>query len=194
MLAGLIFAQGIEVRREITTAHVAIAKRSTLAIKYRVDNDTKVNMEGTSLAPELKGVADVKNKDGRTRIKMMLSELPHPQRLGAFYTTYILWAIAPEGQAENLVSLPVKEDVRIDATTSFQTFGLIITAEPHGAVTLPSPVIVAENVLRKGTKGGIEASRITIISYGKERPFATGSDEASWQQNRRAHIVVRSTS
>ena len=41
---------------------------------------------------------------------------------------------------------------------------------------------------------GIEGSRITIISYGKERPFATGSDEASWQQNRRAHVVVRSTS
>jgi peptidoglycan-associated lipoprotein len=41
---------------------------------------------------------------------------------------------------------------------------------------------------------GIESGRITIISYGKERPFATGSDEASWQQNRRAHFVVRSTS
>jgi len=39
---------------------------------------------------------------------------------------------------------------------------------------------------------GIEAGRISIISYGKERPFATGSDEASWQQNRRAHFVVRS--
>ena len=34
----------------------------------------------------------------------------------------------------------------------------------------------------------------TIISYGKERPFATGSDEASWQQNRRAHFVVRASS
>ena len=41
---------------------------------------------------------------------------------------------------------------------------------------------------------GIEAGRISIISYGKERPFATGSDEASWQQNRRAHFVVKSTS
>jgi peptidoglycan-associated lipoprotein len=41
---------------------------------------------------------------------------------------------------------------------------------------------------------GISASRLTVISYGKERPFATGQDEASWQQNRRAHFVVRSTS
>jgi peptidoglycan-associated lipoprotein len=38
---------------------------------------------------------------------------------------------------------------------------------------------------------GIDGSRLSIISYGKERPFATGSDEASWAQNRRAHFVAR---
>ena len=39
---------------------------------------------------------------------------------------------------------------------------------------------------------GIPAARLQIVSYGKERPFATGSDEASWQQNRRAHFTIRS--
>ena len=38
---------------------------------------------------------------------------------------------------------------------------------------------------------GIAATRLTTISYGKERPFANGHDEASWQQNRRAHFTVR---
>ena len=33
---------------------------------------------------------------------------------------------------------------------------------------------------------GIAASRIRVISYGKERPFCTESTEACWQQNRRA--------
>lgn len=37
---------------------------------------------------------------------------------------------------------------------------------------------------------GIDASRITTISYGKERPLALGSDEASWAQNRRAVTIV----
>jgi peptidoglycan-associated lipoprotein len=37
---------------------------------------------------------------------------------------------------------------------------------------------------------GIDASRINTISYGKERPIAMGSDEASWAQNRRAVTVV----
>ena len=37
---------------------------------------------------------------------------------------------------------------------------------------------------------GIAASRITTISYGKERPVALGSDEESWAQNRRAVTVA----
>lgn len=37
---------------------------------------------------------------------------------------------------------------------------------------------------------GIDAGRISTISYGKERPLALGSDEASWAQNRRAVTVT----
>jgi len=37
---------------------------------------------------------------------------------------------------------------------------------------------------------GIDASRITTVSYGKERPVALGSDEASWAKNRRAVTVT----
>jgi peptidoglycan-associated lipoprotein len=37
---------------------------------------------------------------------------------------------------------------------------------------------------------GIDASRISTVSYGKERPIALGSDEASYAQNRRAVTVT----
>ena len=37
---------------------------------------------------------------------------------------------------------------------------------------------------------GISPSRINTVSYGKERPAALGSDEASWAQNRRAVTVT----
>lgn len=37
---------------------------------------------------------------------------------------------------------------------------------------------------------GIPASRISTISYGKERPAVTGTGEAAWSQNRRAVTVV----
>lgn len=37
---------------------------------------------------------------------------------------------------------------------------------------------------------GIDANRIDTISYGKERPIAAGSDEASWALNRNGFIQV----
>ncbi|CAM3031251.1 Peptidoglycan-associated lipoprotein [Sphingomonas antarctica] len=37
---------------------------------------------------------------------------------------------------------------------------------------------------------GVDPGRMTVISYGKERPDATGSDEASWAKNRRAVTVT----
>jgi peptidoglycan-associated lipoprotein len=37
---------------------------------------------------------------------------------------------------------------------------------------------------------GIDASRLTTVSYGKERPIALGSDEESWARNRRAVTVT----
>ena len=38
---------------------------------------------------------------------------------------------------------------------------------------------------------GIAEARLKIVSYGKERPFSEGHDEASWQQNRRAHLTTQ---
>jgi peptidoglycan-associated lipoprotein len=38
---------------------------------------------------------------------------------------------------------------------------------------------------------GVESGRLQTISYGKERPAVTGSDEAAWAQNRRGVLVVQ---
>jgi peptidoglycan-associated lipoprotein len=38
-------------------------------------------------------------------------------------------------------------------------------------------------------QAGVSGSRIKTISYGKEKPFCTESNEACWQQNRRGHFV-----
>ena len=37
---------------------------------------------------------------------------------------------------------------------------------------------------------GVADARVRTVSYGKERPFCTDSNESCWQQNRRAHILV----
>ena len=38
---------------------------------------------------------------------------------------------------------------------------------------------------------GVSGSRLQVVSYGKDRPEALGSDESAWAQNRRAVTVVR---
>lgn len=37
---------------------------------------------------------------------------------------------------------------------------------------------------------GIEAGRLSVISYGEERPADPGHNEAAWSLNRRAHFVI----
>ena len=38
---------------------------------------------------------------------------------------------------------------------------------------------------------GVQANRITIISYGEERPACTEKNEECWSRNRRAHFLVK---
>lgn len=40
------------------------------------------------------------------------------------------------------------------------------------------------------TTAGVSAGRLSTISYGEERPFDPGHNEAAWAKNRRAHFVV----
>lgn len=38
---------------------------------------------------------------------------------------------------------------------------------------------------------GIDTGRLSMVSYGEERPFAQGHDEQAWAKNRRAHMIVQ---
>lgn len=38
---------------------------------------------------------------------------------------------------------------------------------------------------------GVSADRLRVVSYGKERPQCTDSNEACWQKNRRAHFSAQ---
>jgi len=40
------------------------------------------------------------------------------------------------------------------------------------------------------TSLGVPASRVTIVSKGKEQPFCNEQNEGCWQQNRRGHFVI----
>jgi outer membrane protein OmpA-like peptidoglycan-associated protein len=135
------------------TALPAAEKHSTLALSFREGQGSEVDIVGVGSGNRL-GEADVKRSQGRTRIKLSLDQkLPHPQSLSSLYTTYVLWAVAPEGRAERLAELPHDRQFRVEATTSHPAFGLIVTAEPHPAVSRPGWRLIAESAMSDDTRG-----------------------------------------
>src|SRR5215467_3615181 len=134
-------------------------KRATLAVRYAEGKKTSVNLTGTSLAPRVLGKVEVEYKRNDARIKIKVENLDSPQVLGPFYTTYVVWAVTPEGQTENLMELPTGYAAEVQTQSSAQTFGVIISAEPHSSVKMPSQKVVAETTLPKSTTSGVQTTQ-----------------------------------
>jgi peptidoglycan-associated lipoprotein len=98
-----------------------------------------------------------------------------------------------------------KSDLRADQNASLQADMLFLNQHPNINFTVEGhcdergsiEYNVALGEKRAGTvknaltTAAINASRINVISYGKEKPFCSESNEACWQQNRRAHFVYQ---
>ncbi len=138
---------------------VTVTARTTNAISYQHRSGaTKIDFAGTALMPGAHGQAKVESKKGYIEVEVEFHELPDATQFGAEYLTYVLWAVTPEGRTSNLgeVLRGGGTSGKLDVTTEFQAFGLIVTAEPYFAVSRPSNVVVMENVVRADTLGGIE--------------------------------------
>lgn len=136
---------------------VNVYARSAQAVNYRNrGGSTTLDIKGTDLEPQITGRAKVDGKAGRLVIDVDLDHMERPNvKFGGQYLTYVLWAVTPEGRAVNLGEvLPGGNGKdKLTVTTDLQAFGLIVTAEPYFAVTHPSDVVVAQNVVLPNTKG-----------------------------------------
>jgi peptidoglycan-associated lipoprotein len=97
-----------------------------------------------------------------------------------------------------------KYDIRSDATSTLEQDAAYLASHPDVKFTIggycddrgseeynlalgQSRAQAAKTAL---VNAGIAASRIRLISYGKEKPFCTEENETCWQQNRRAGFTV----
>jgi outer membrane protein OmpA-like peptidoglycan-associated protein len=144
------------------------ATRKTLAITYPLDKEIEVPFHGTTRLPRLKGDAYVKRQGRRgTRVTLSIDNLPRAYELGSVYTTFVLWAISPDGHVDNLGEIKRSGsgiiDSKIDVTTPLQTFALVVTAEPHFLVHAPSRMVVMENLAPANKSVQVETATIQYI-------------------------------
>ena len=148
--------------------------RQTVAITYPLDETVNVKFRGTTLLPRLKGEAKVKRAGRRgTRVELSIDNLTRASELGGIYTTFVLWAIAPDGRVDNLGEIKrsgsALVDSKLDVTTNLQTFAMIITAEPHFLMKVPSRMVVLENLPPQRLSGSnIETANVQYIGNSSD--------------------------
>lgn len=120
---------------------------------------------------------------------------------------------APSASEAELFSQSVKDvyfdydksDIRGDQQASIQADAQFLSQHPNVSFTIEGHCDErgsTEYNIALGDKratavksalvsAGVNASRIKTISYGKEKPFCSESNEACWQQNRRGHLVYQ---
>lgn len=158
-LAGLASAPILpaqEVREDAPIVSQDVASQVAL-YSYAEGPESQLDLRGTPIAPRAHGDVEVEYQSGRAAIDAKVDEMPVPWSLGP-YTTYVLWAVTREGRATNLGEFVLKRDrASLETAASASEFALIVTAEPHFAVSVPSKAVVLQNVGRdvKGKEGTV---------------------------------------
>ncbi len=136
---------------------VKVVQRDLDAVNYlHRSGSTRIGFKGTTLLPMASGEAKVTSERGGITIDARFKGLPPANGFGPEYLTYVLWAITPDGRPSNLGEiLPAGDKNNITVTTSLQSFGMIVTAEPYFSVSQPSDVVVLQNVILEDRTQGV---------------------------------------
>jgi outer membrane protein OmpA-like peptidoglycan-associated protein len=158
-----------------TLAQVDVPRQTT-AITYPEDEVVTVQFRGTTRFPRMKGDARIKRtRRNGTEIELSVSKMPRPFELGAGYATYVVWAVSPDGQIDNLGEIKRRGffefDSKISVTTPLQTFAIIITAEPHFLVRRPSRAIMLENISALSVSGRTLGSVKSVNYFGNTSDY-----------------------
>jgi hypothetical protein len=126
-------------------------------LSYRhLADSTEVRMRGTRLAPNAQIRLKIGSRPGFVELDINrggISGLEPAHRLGRDFLTYVLWAVSVDGKASNLGEITFEDGrpVPVNLTTPYQTFWLMVTAEPNYAVVDPSAQVVLYSVKQVST-------------------------------------------
>jgi hypothetical protein len=144
---------------------VEVKVRDGQILSYRhLAGSTEVYMRGTRRAPDARIKLKVGSRPGFVELDINrggITGLQPAHVLGKDFLTYVLWAVSVDGRASNLGEITFHDGrpVAVNLTTPYQTFWLMVTAEPNYAVVDPSPEVVLYSVKEGSTN---ENRAITI--------------------------------
>jgi outer membrane protein OmpA-like peptidoglycan-associated protein len=162
-----LFGQEQAQQPQVININVA---RTIQAVNYQARGSTRIDFRGTALLPQAKGEAKIESKAAAVSIDASFENLSPATQFGSVYLTYVLWAISPEGRANNLAQLTLDGSrSKVKVTTRLQTFGLIVTAEPYFSVSAPSEEVVLENIARPETMGRVDVveAKYELLQRGR---------------------------
>jgi len=189
-----------------------IEQGQTSQLTWSSTNATKVVLGGESVAPEgskpvqpqesttYSITASGPGGDAATSVRITVSGAAHPSEASAAPLPFD--EMFRQSVRDAFFDYD-KYDIRPDARDALARTAEFLRRYPEAKVTIEGHCDErgsleynlalgaerAEATKKFLTSLGIDASRMTTVSYGKERPFCTEHDESCWQQNRRGHFV-----
>ena len=113
-----------------------------------------------------KNKAEVERVGTVSRASIQLEGVQPASSNQAGMNCYVAWAVSPEGNLDNLGELEINgTKASLEATTSFDRFALLITAEPHYMVNRPSLRLVYKNEPPKDFPGVPVTVEVGVYDY-----------------------------
>lgn len=169
---------------EVRLNEVSFDGKSTVEVPFVASERAPV---GATLS------ADVRSDGARVRLAFTWKKAKPALLFGGNVTSYVVWTVTRDGAVERLGELDVLEP-KGEATfsTARRTFGLLVTAEPYGAVRLPSDVVVW-----KGSAP--DPGKATSVPFplalppGAAKPAREALGELEWTSREPASLVKART-
>jgi len=137
-----------------------------------------------------KNKVDVERAGTVSKVSVQMEGLQPPGSQVARMNTYVVWTVSPEGSFDNLGELEMSgSKASLVATTRFDRFAIIVTAEPHYMVDKPNAPIVFKNESPRGFPAVPLTVEVGSYAY-KNLPENTSASPALVMEARAAFAVA----
>ncbi len=144
---------------------LAAADLPLSVVQFPEGSSIDLDMAATRRVAPAKAEATVRFKGGQAQVEVDYKKLPPAILFGGDVTTYVVWAVARDGNAENLGELIDKDSSGSgEYRTGQKEFALVVTAEAYPLVLRPSELVCFTSVAPPQKKA--KSTPITVSNLG----------------------------